>query len=147
MNSTQIRELTFEGFQLELEIRTRTTRLNEIKKALITEAASRPQEHAALEDSDGTNWKAEAAGCVATVQFPTDQLKEKISSDSTAWKKVLTALDGKDHTALFNRVDAWAPKVNFRALAEDQLTAKDAAKLVKLITTPSTPKVLWKEVA
>lgn len=144
MTPTQIRDLTFEGFQLELEARKIEARLKEIKKALITEAASRPQEHQPLKDSDGTAWKTEAAGCVASVVFPTDKLKAEISSTSTAWKKVLTHLDGTEPSALFDRIDAWAPKPNFRALL-DHLNPGRAAKVLKAITTASEPKVLWKE--
>lgn len=147
MTAQQIRDLTFEGFQLELEARKIDARLREIKKALVTEAASRPQEHAPLEDSDGTAWRAEAAGCVASVVFPTDKLKDEISVRSPAWKKVLTALDGAEPSALFDRVDAWAPKPNFRALADHLLSPGQAGRLVKTITTPSSPKVLFKECA
>jgi hypothetical protein len=146
MTTDQIRDLTHEGFLLELEARKIEARLKDIKKALITEAASRPQEHRPLDGSDGTAWGAAAAGCTVSVVFPTDKLKDEVSSTSPAWKKILTALDGLDPTELFDRVDAWAPKAGFRHLLDHVGTAR-AGKLLKALTTPSSPKVLWKESA
>jgi hypothetical protein len=145
MTDTQIRDLTFRRFELQLAYEKITTEMKEINSKLIAEAASRPQEHEPLADSDGTAWTASAAGCEVRVVFPTDTLKETIKSGTKVFDEIMKIVPAVD--SLFDRIAAYRPKPGFRDLVHQSLAPKPAAKLISLCTSASTPKVLVKEVA
>lgn len=149
MTDQQIREIAFRRFELGLQAEKIAEEIKTLNRTLIAEAASRPQEHAPLEDSDGTAWTARAAGCEIRVVFPTDTLKASISEDSAGWKKIRALLESDlvPTTDLFTRSNVYCPVGGFRAIAEDRLGGKEGQKLIKLCTSASTPKVLIKETA
>ncbi len=147
MTENQIRDLTFRRFELHLAAEKINAEIKDINSKLITEAASRPQEHEALDDSDGTAWKATAAGCEIRVVFPTDSLKESIKAGSKVFHSIEGLLVPTDVSKLFDHILAYKPKSDFRKLVGEMFTPKHAEKIVKLCTTASSPKVLVKEAA
>jgi hypothetical protein len=147
LTSTELCDLTFEGFEIGLEIDKLDARQKLIKKLLVREAASDPGAHQPLPESDGTVWKQTAAGCEAAVIFPTDSLKAQIPSDGKVVDKLGKLVPEKNWSDLFEVVTAWAPREKFRETAARLLGSSVAEKVVRLCTTASSPKVQWKETA
>lgn len=144
---TELRDLTFTGFEIDLEIAKLEEQQKLIKKILIREAARRPAEHIAAGNVDGTAWVSPAAGCEAHVVFPTDTLKSQLPAQGKSTEKVQALVPERVWTSLFEPVTAWKPMADFRAKCAELLGPKVAEKVIRECTTASTPKVLFKEVA
>jgi predicted flap endonuclease-1-like 5' DNA nuclease len=125
---------------LDREIRVEEARLKELKAELIAEAVRRAPEHVATEGG-GASWTAEGeCGCVARVTFGAPTLKDKISGVGKTIEKVMQAA-GNHFPRLFQQVPAWKPVADFRWAANDLLGARDAKRLVKLVTSETAPRV------
>jgi hypothetical protein len=147
MNSYQLKLNVERGANIAREIETLQEELKAIKKSLVTEAASRPQEHEPSGANDGTVWSFLGVEHAAVVTFPTDTLKESIKLDSKNFEQIEVLLRGSDIAEFFERVNAVRPIANFRPFLTGRVGEKTAERILKLCTTASSPKVTFKEVA
>jgi hypothetical protein len=145
LSDSQIRDLVFCGFELSLRIEKLEQQQKLIKKLLVQTAAERPGEHEPIPDSFGTAWTARASGCRAEVIFPTDTLKKQISAESPVLDKLSAIIPEQHWHQLFTEVSAWAPTEKFREKAAELLGPKPTEKVLRLVTTASSPKVLFRE--
>jgi len=140
MTSAKLKMLVAEAIYTDRKKQEAEARLKEIKRMLIDEALSRPEEHNPAGEGDGTAWTWDSEdGCIARVNFPGPSLKSKIDGCGKAIDKIKDTA-GRFFGDLFEQTPSWKPIEGFRMEAE-KLLGKGAAKLMKLVTTESTPRV------
>ncbi len=139
MNDSKLKILVAEAVVLDRQKAEIEKLIKKIKAQLIAEADSRPDEHTET-DGGGSRVRFEGAdGCVAVITFPSPTLKSKIDGEGKTWDKIKTAA-GHALRALFMPAVSYHPIPNFREMAREVL-GRDAAKLIKLCETETTPKV------
>jgi hypothetical protein len=140
MTDNKLKALITEAVALDREINEKDALLKELKRQIVAEAESRPDEHADAEHGDGRAWTANGDdGCITRVNFPAPTLKSKIDGEGKAIEKIRAAA-GRVFAELFVPAVSYKPCDNFRDKAE-ALLGKAASKLVKLCTTESAPRV------
>jgi hypothetical protein len=145
MNNIQLAETAFKAFELDLKIRALEDEAKILKKALVAEAQSRPDEHVALKDSDGTEFIVKFAGGEAHVCFPADKLKASVPSTGAIMDKLVSLVPDNCWHVLFEKSETFLPVAGFRAKCQELLGKAVAPKVVKLCTSASSPKVTFKE--
>jgi hypothetical protein len=142
MTDSKLKALVTEAVALDRELAEKTERLKELKEQLGQEAASRV-EHAQPTEGGGKSLVLEGAdGCIARVTTAGDTLKSSIKAEGRDIEKVKGAAD-RHFQRLFETVIAYKPIANFREEAASLLGAKDATKLVKLVTNPGKTTVAF----
>jgi len=147
MIPAKIKELIDRARALQLQIKQDEDELKKIKKELILEAASKPTSHVPAGDIDGTKWVQRGTKTELEIIFPADALRDQILASSADWVKIRKILGEKSPGYLFDQVQAWAPKPDFRKIVADHFGKKLADRLINLCTKNSDPKVVMKEIA
>lgn len=139
MTEQKLQRTVAEAIAVDRQIRDLEVTLKSLKAELVSEAASRPDEHTNT-DNGGTSWTAGAEDVgIVRVTFPAPSLKSRIDGEAKGFDKVKAAA-GSAFDRLFRPVLAYRPVDKFRAEAEAVL-GRQAAKLVRLCETEGTPKV------
>jgi len=139
MNDIKLKKIVTEAVALDREISEKQENLKALKILLIQEAGSRPEEQTST-DGGGASWTAEGLdGCIVRVNFPMPSLKSNIPGEGKLIEK-LRETAGRFFTELFTQKPSYAPVPNFREQAEMLLNGS-AKKLLKLVTTESSPRV------
>lgn len=138
MTELKLKQLVSEAVALDRHIREQEARLKELKAALTAEAESRADEHTPTVGGGSAIAFTGDAG-VARITFPGQRLKEKIDGEGKTIEKVKAACGG-------HFVHLFTPAITYRLVPEFReraalLLGKDAAKLVKLCQTESSPRV------
>lgn len=139
MNETKLKTLVTAGVLIDRKIRELEGELNGIKATLIQEAETRADEMVETEGGGASVRFDGEDGCTANVAFPAPALKSKVDGVGKTIEKVMQA-SGRHFADLFEQIPAWAPKPEFRSLAEKFL-GNTSGKLIKLMTNPSVPRV------
>jgi hypothetical protein len=138
--SDNTKKIVARAIKLDRAIVTLKAQLDALKDILIMEANACPEEQTDTEGG-GKSWTCQdAAGNIARVTFPAAALKASIKGTGKTFLTVLTAA-GKMFSKLFVKTSAWKPCEDFRKRAEDLLGKRDAAKLIKLVTSDSATQV------
>jgi hypothetical protein len=140
MTKEMLRALVFEAVSLDRKIAAEAEVLKQMKKRLIAEAQSRPEELIRIADGGKSLAFESHDGCVARVTFPKPTLKANIDGEGLLIEKLRT-LACPHFAALFSQAPSYVPTPGFRESAEKMLGKEDAAALIKLCTSKSTPRV------
>mgnify|MGYP000849093732 CR=1 FL=1 len=135
MTDQKLSQLVAEAVELDRNISEGQERLKEIKALLAQEAESRAEDATPTEGGGSSVEFTGSDGCIARVTTAGATLKASIKGEGRDIEKVRAAAD-RHFPRLFETVLAYKPVANFREEAAALLGAKDAAKLVKLCTSP-----------
>jgi hypothetical protein len=109
------------------------------KAFLVIEAEADPELHS---PTDGGGWSCtflDAQGNAARVTQPAPALKNKINSEKVLGK--IQDVAGESFRKLFKKIESYKPVEEFRIQALALLEAKEARKLIALMTTKSAVTV------
>lgn len=138
MTNAKLQIKVTEAVKLDREIADKTERLKELKAELVKAADSDLMDKSV---TDGGGWSVElqgADGCIARVTQPAAKLKASVDGLSPTWSKLLAFVD---IFQLFNQENKYPLKPNFRALLAANYGVSDARKILKLVTSSSSPSV------
>lgn len=140
MTDPNTRKMVAQAIKLGRVIVTLQARLDAYKDLLVMEAESSPEEQTETEGG-GKSWVCQdAVGNIARVTFPAAALKSDIKGSGKSFLVILSSA-GKEFNKLFEKAPKWKLVDDFRARAEKFLGKPAAAKLIKLVTTKSEPRV------
>lgn len=140
MNESKLQLLVMEAIDLDRTIAKETERLKNLKAMIVLEAKGGAGERTATE---GGGWSVEftgAKGDIARVTKPGDKLKSSIDAESDTWTELRDLLAGRPER-LFKPGVKYAPLENFRELVAAGFTPADQKKILKAMTTKSSPTV------
>jgi hypothetical protein len=141
MTDQKLKVLVTEAVKLDRKISELEDDLKRLKGELILEAKSRAEEQVATEGG-GKSWVAQGCdGCICRVMFPGKSLKGSISGEGKAIANI-RALAGPAFSKLFSPSIAYKPIPDFRNQAT-AMAGKNAAKLIKAVTSDTAPKVAF----
>jgi hypothetical protein len=139
MNNVKLMKMIDEALALDRDIREKNEQLKALKSCLATEAEGREEEQAAT-DGGGWSWTMQGeTGCACRVTQPAPSLKSDIDGEGRTIEKIREAA-GPHFQRLFQQAPKYRLIPGFREEAAS-LLGRAAAKLVKLCTTSSSPKV------
>jgi hypothetical protein len=139
MTTTKLMQLIDTTIALDRELREKGETLKSHKKLIASEAATRADEHAAT-DGGGWSWTLSGSdGALCRVTMPAPSLKSDIDGEGKTIEKV-REVAGAHFARLFMQAPKYKLVSGFRDSAA-MLLGKSAAKLIKLCTTMSSPKV------
>jgi hypothetical protein len=139
MNETKLKTTVEKAIALDRHIRDEQQQLKEIKRLLVKEAQSRPDELVPTDGGGSSIRFVDWNGCAANVAFPAPTLKSTIDGVGKTIEKIMEAA-GSNFYGLFDETPAWKPKAAFRDLAAE-LLGRGAGKLIRLCQTESQPRV------
>ena len=128
------------AIKLDRVIAKMKSELEALKDLLVMEA---DQDQANQTDTDGggKSWTCQdAVGNLVRVTFPAPALKSSIKGTGKSFLTVLTTA-GKTFSKLFVKTCGWKPCEDFRNRAKELLGERDAARLIKLVTSDSATQV------
>lgn len=140
MNARRITETVDRAIALNREIEEKGKELKALKDALTAEAEGRPDELAPGQGGGQCITFAGSDGCIARVSFPQPTLKSSIKGEGKAIDAIRDVA-GKMFPRLFEQTPAYKPVAEFRDAARELLPARDAAKLTRLCTSETPPRV------
>jgi hypothetical protein len=139
MHDGKLMELIDQAVELDRDIREKTEELKGLKSRIAQEAASRDGEQLAT-DGGGWSWTMQGErGCLCRVTAPAPTLKSEIDGEGKTIEKVREAA-GPHFAKLFQQAPKYKLIPGFREEAQG-LLGRAAAKLIKLCTTTSSPRV------
>lgn len=140
MTEIQVKRLVNGAVLLHRDIAIRTERLKTLKADLVREARRHEHDFTPT-DNGGSRWSVIGNnGCIARVNFPAPALVSHIDSESETFDLVL-GLSGESLDRLFASRYYLRPVAEFRAEVLSALPATEAAKLIELCQTTSSPRV------
>ncbi len=141
MHDGKLMELIDEAVELDRDIREKQEALKSLKARIAGEAGSRGDEQLAT-DGGGWSWTMQGKrGCICRVTAPVPTLKSEIDGEGKTIEKVREAA-GPHFARLFLQAPKYKLIPAFREEAQG-LLGRSAAKLIKLCTTTSAPRVAF----
>lgn len=140
MTTPTIQKRIARAIEIKQLIATLEAELKEIKTGLTDEAEGRSEEHERTEGG-GWSWRhKDADDNVVCVTQPAPKLKSTLDPEASYFPKVKEAA-GRAWSLLFFQVPAYKPVDEFRVKALAALPQAEAKKLIKLVTSQSSPTV------
>ena len=140
MGNVSTKLIVARAIKLDRVIAKMKSELDALKDLLIMEAELDSSNQSDT-DGGGKSWICQDEdGNIARVTFPAAPLKSEIKGAGKSFLTVLAAA-GKSFSKLFEKTNGWKLREDFRNRAEDLLGKRDAAKLIKLVTSKSATQV------